>query len=68
MTANTAAGSQGKSQAGSGSIDQAVALRDAFRASISKTDDSVRSFRRQPQLSRLLRLTLASLKQLQQSG
>jgi hypothetical protein len=55
-------------RASSGSIRLSVSPRDALRKSISRTNDLIRSFRRQRQQSQLVRTTRASLKQLRQSG
>ena len=49
-------------------IEQAIALRDALRESVNKTNELIRSLKRQKQQSRLVASTLASLKQLQQAG
>ena len=49
-------------------IEQAVTLRAALRDTLSKTNDLIRSLKRQKQQSRLVQATLASLRQLQGVG
>jgi hypothetical protein len=66
-TRRTRVGKAGRA-ATTGAIEQAVALRDALRASVAKTNELIRSLKRQRQQSRLVQTTLASLKQLQQAG
>ena len=51
-----------------GPIEQAVALRNALRESLTKTNELIRSLKRQRRQSKLVATTLASLKQLQQAG
>jgi hypothetical protein len=55
-------------QASAGPIDQAIALRGALQESVNKTNELIRTLKRQRQQSRLVQSTLASLKQLQQAG
>jgi hypothetical protein len=49
-------------------IEQTVALRDALRESVTKSNDVIRSLKHERRQSRLVATTLASLKQLQQAG
>lgn len=49
-------------------IDQAVAVRDALREALTKTNLLVHSLKRQRRQSKLVETTLQSLKQLQAAG
>ena len=49
-------------------IDQAELLRSSLRQSLTHTVELIRSLRRHRQQSKLMRSTLASLKQLQTVG
>jgi hypothetical protein len=59
---------KGSRPASAGPIEQAIALRDSLRESVAKSNELIRSLKRQRQQSRLVATTLASLKQLQQAS
>jgi hypothetical protein len=59
---------KGSRPANTGPIEQALALRDSLRESVTKANELIRSLKRQRQQSRLVQSTLASLKELQQAG
>jgi hypothetical protein len=49
-------------------MEQALALRDSLRESVTNANELIRSLKRQRQQSRLVESTLTSLKELQQAG
>lgn len=48
-----------------GALEQATALRSALRDAVNKTTELIRTLKREQKQSRLVRSTLASLKQIQ---
>jgi hypothetical protein len=60
---NAAASTQQEAQ--SSSLDQAVALQAALRDAVTKTTELIRALKREKKQAKLVRSTLASLKQLQ---
>ncbi len=46
-------------------VEQLVALRDALNAAVRRANEAIRALKRQRREDRLLRATLASLRQLQ---
>ncbi len=61
--ATTAGQTQQESTAGA--LEQATALRTALRDAVNKTSELIRALKREQKQSRLVRSTLASLKQIQ---
>jgi hypothetical protein len=51
-----------------GTIDQAIALRDALRAAVVQTNELIRALKQQKRESRIVKTTLDSLRQLQKVG
>ena len=49
-------------------IEQAIAFRDALRATVIQANELIRSLKQQKREARLVQTTLASLKQLQKVG
>jgi hypothetical protein len=48
-----------------GALEQATALRTTLRDAVNKTSELIRTLKREQKQSRLVRSTLASLKQIQ---
>lgn len=61
--ATTAGQTQQESTAGA--LEQATALRSALRDAVNKTSELIRTLKREQKQSKLVRSTLASLKQIQ---
>ena len=52
-------------EAQSSSLDQAVALQSALRDAVAKTTELIRTLKREKKQAKLVRSTLASLRQIQ---
>ena len=62
--AATTAG-QSQQETTAGALDQATALRSALRDAVNQTSELIRALKREQKQSKLVRSTLASLKQIQ---